>query len=195
MPLGAEAAVHVARQWSHRNSGHVNEASLLTIDFENAFNSVDRAALLREVWLRLPGLAPYATWCYGHHRRLLFNGEPLTSEAGVQQGDPLGLGLYSLPSHFRRCELHGQGRWTSNRTWSSPSWMMCVWPAAYLTAAARQLGLRLNPSKCKLAATSHDGLVDPSNFPPPANRFAAAAAGERCLLQGGLFYPCHAGSF
>ena len=93
--LGAEAAVHTARNWFHRNSGHANKA-FLTIDFENAFNSVDRAAMLREVRLRLPGLAPYAEWCYGHHSRLLFDGEPLTSEAGVQQGDPLGPLLFSL---------------------------------------------------------------------------------------------------
>jgi hypothetical protein len=32
---------------------------------------VDRAALLRETRLRLPGLSPWAEWCYGHHSRLL----------------------------------------------------------------------------------------------------------------------------
>ena len=34
-----------------------------------------------------------------------------------------------------------------------------------LTAGARQVGLALNPAKCKLTTTSHDGLVDPQSSP------------------------------
>lgn len=81
----AEAVVHAARQWVQRHAGQ-REQVLLKIDFSNAFNTVDRASLLRETRLRLPGLSPWAEWCYGH----LFHGAPLSSEAGVQQGDPLG---------------------------------------------------------------------------------------------------------
>ena len=71
VPHGIEAPVHVARHWAHGHSSHPNKC-FLTVDFANAFNSVDRAALLREVRLHLPGLAPYAEWCYGKHSRLLF---------------------------------------------------------------------------------------------------------------------------
>ena len=52
--------------------------------------------LLPEVRLRLPALAAWADWCYGRHSRLLFRKEPLTSEAGAQQGDPLGPLLFAL---------------------------------------------------------------------------------------------------
>lgn len=63
VPLGGEAAVHTARQWMYRRGGHATDV-FLKVDFHNAFNTVDRAALLRQVRLHLPGLAPWAEWCY-----------------------------------------------------------------------------------------------------------------------------------
>ena len=95
VPLGGEAAVHTARQWMHRRGGHATDV-FLKVDFHNAFNTVDRAALLRQVRLHLPGLAPWAEWCYSRHSRLLFHENVLTSETGVQQGDPLGPLLVAL---------------------------------------------------------------------------------------------------
>ena len=93
--LGLEAAVHTVQQWAHRTAGHVSNV-ILKVDFSNAFNTVDRAALLRQVRLHMPGLAPWAEWCYDRHSRLLFEDSCLSSEAGVQQGDPLGPLLFSL---------------------------------------------------------------------------------------------------
>ena len=83
VPSGAEAAVHTARQWMQRNTGHADKL-FLKVDFQSAFNTVDRAALLRQIRLRLPGLAPWAEWCYDHHSRLLFHGEAVSSELRVQ---------------------------------------------------------------------------------------------------------------
>ena len=68
--LGADTAVHTARQWVQRHAGHVDKV-FLKVDFHNAFNTVDRAALLRQVRLQFPGLAPWAEWCYDRHSRLL----------------------------------------------------------------------------------------------------------------------------
>ena len=60
---GTEAVVHTARHWAQRHAGQAEQV-LLKIDFSNAFNTVDRASLLRETRLRLPGLSPWAEWCY-----------------------------------------------------------------------------------------------------------------------------------
>ena len=75
VPLGAETA----RQWMQRNTGHVDKC-FLQVDFRNAFNTIDRAAMLRQVRLHMPGLAPWAEWFYDHHSRLLFHGRQVGLE-------------------------------------------------------------------------------------------------------------------
>ena len=172
VPLGAEAAVHTARQWMQRRSGHATDV-FLKVDFHNAFNTVDRAALLREVRLRLPGLAPWAEWCYGRHSRLLFHKEALTSEAGVQQGDPLGPLLFALA-------LQPALRAASGSAEQCPSLLfgylddVCL-AGDYravsaglgrLVGAARQVGLTINPTKCEvILCGGADSAVDLRLFP------------------------------
>eukprot|EP00662_Eupelagonemidae_sp_cell21_P046891 gene46891-41891_t len=41
---------------------------------------IDRDVFLREVRNRLPGLAPWAEWCYGAPSHLLFDGVAISSE-------------------------------------------------------------------------------------------------------------------
>ena len=172
VPHGIEAVVHVARHWAHRHSSHPNKC-FLTVDFANAFNSVDRAALLREVRLHLPGLAPYAEWCYGQHSRLLFQGHPLSSEAGVQQGAPLGPLLFSLALQpaLRAARIVPESQQPDlgfaflDDVCLAGSIPQVSAALARLAAAARQVGLALNPSKCELTLCSEDGLCDPRLFP------------------------------
>ena len=63
---------------------------VLTIDMKNAFNLVSRQALLDECATFSPELLPWASRCYGSHPLLWHSLGQLSSEAGVQQGDPLG---------------------------------------------------------------------------------------------------------
>ena len=118
VPLGAEAAVHSSRHWVHAHRNNPDKV-FLKLDFVNAFNTVDRATVLREVRLRLPAMAPWAEWCYSHHTKLLFQGEALTSEAGVQQetlwGHSFSPWLFNPP-----CVLLAGRNWT----FASPTWMM-----------------------------------------------------------------------
>ena len=180
---GTEAIVHTVRRWVQRHAGQPDHV-LLKIDFSNAFNTVDRAALLRETRLRLPGLSPWAEWCYGHHSRLLFQGTALSSEAGVQQGDPLGPLLFALAL---QPALLAAG--------SGPAALRPPLVVAYLddvcmagtyqqvsaglvrlTAAARQVGLQVNPAKCELVACGGgQASVDLSSFPHgmPFNKTSA----------------------
>lgn len=44
-PGGAEALVHLARQWLHRNKDNTNKVTV-SLDSKNAFNSLGRSALL-----------------------------------------------------------------------------------------------------------------------------------------------------
>ncbi|CAE7221869.1 STRN3, partial [Symbiodinium pilosum] len=118
-------------------------------------------------------LAPYAEWCYAHHSRLLFQGAPMFSEAGVQQRDPLGPLLFAvaLQPALRAAAAGAPGQRPDlafaflDDVCLAGSVQNVSSGLARLTAAARQVGLVLNPAKCCLTTCSDDCPVNPSLFP------------------------------
>ena len=95
---GAEAILHsVNRVLSERHSD--GSLAMLTVDFSNAFNMVDRSALLHEVRLRCPSISLWVEFLYGQAARLYLGDAHIWSATGVQQGDPLGPLLFALVLH------------------------------------------------------------------------------------------------
>ena len=62
-PAGAETIVHGLNSLA-RIRGDDHTIALLKIDFQNAFNSVDRSSLLRQVQTFAPELFPWVAYCY-----------------------------------------------------------------------------------------------------------------------------------
>ena len=103
-PLGLEAAIHTISQYCERNAASTSKI-VMTIDFHNAFNSLDRNALLAACRRDFPTLAAWASWCYSVPSRLLYNERVVSSTAGVQQGDNLGPLLFAATIHSLLGEL------------------------------------------------------------------------------------------
>ena len=114
---GAEAAVHGLRAWVGR---HSQDSVVVRVDFQNAFNTVNRDVVLQQARDQFPTLARWSTWCYQHATHLQLGDTVLQPSSGVQQGDPLGPLLFAaaLPTCGCRasnfcCGLLGVlfGRW------------------------------------------------------------------------------------
>ncbi len=148
VPGGAEAAVHAARRYlMHMERGKV----LIKTDFRNAFNTVRRDAILEAINKHYPELLPFVTSTIGASTDLQFGGLLLKSDEGAQQGDPLGPLHFcivfkelvdSLQSEFVLGYLDDLTVGGDVRT--------VINDFLYLEAAARQLGLELNRSKCEV---------------------------------------------
>eukprot|EP01091_Cochliopodium_minus_P008654 TRINITY_DN1999_c0_g1_i12.p1 TRINITY_DN1999_c0_g1~~TRINITY_DN1999_c0_g1_i12.p1 ORF type:complete len:1018 (+),score=208.55 TRINITY_DN1999_c0_g1_i12:231-3056(+) len=92
---GGEKIIHIAQSIVAKN-GNQKGLSVLKIDLKNAFNSVDRNVMFKEVRSKLPRMSRYVEYCYGNHSYKFVEDRLIISQTGVDQGDPLGPVLFSL---------------------------------------------------------------------------------------------------
>ena len=172
LPQGCEKVIHGLRCCLD-NHWHDSEFVCLKVDMKNAFNLVSRQSLLDQCTLHFPLLLPWTTWCYGQHPFLWHSMGTLTSEAGVQQGDPLGPFYFALVLHHlvlsiskdESCQdLLFNAWYLDDGVVAGPSTsvqhVVCL-----LQDLGPSLGLHLNPSKCELF-----GQGDLSVFPSQMNK-------------------------
>ena len=88
-PAGAEEIIHGLRDCVDEHWPDADFA-VLKIDLHNAFNWVSRHAVLDASGLHFPELLPWSSWCNGQHPALWHPLGTISTEIGVQQGDPLG---------------------------------------------------------------------------------------------------------
>ena len=90
---GSEAAIHAMREIFDSNE---TEAVLL-VDAENAFNSINRAALLHNIKAICPAIHTFLFNCYSVPARLfIIGGSEIISSEGTTQGDPTAMAAYAL---------------------------------------------------------------------------------------------------
>ena len=90
--------VHATRQWTHSFRDGCDRVLVFT-DLSNAFKCVSRGAVLSAVRTHFPWLAPWADTCYRHDSNLLVRSSLISSQRGVQQGDPVGPSLFAWALH------------------------------------------------------------------------------------------------
>ena len=66
------------------------------VDMSNAFNNVSRQEVLNKCGTFSHELLPWISWCYGSHTLLWHKLGKISSQSGVQQGDPLDPMLFAL---------------------------------------------------------------------------------------------------
>nr|GFA89270.1 putative reverse transcriptase domain-containing protein [Tanacetum cinerariifolium] len=94
----AKAILHSVNQVlsEYHNDGSF---AMLTVDFLNAFNLVDRSALLHEVRVKCPFIYLWVEFLYGQASRLYIGDTHMWSATEVQHGDPSGPLIFALILH------------------------------------------------------------------------------------------------
>ena len=95
VPGGGEAVVHAWRDLQERFANDPNKVGL-KIDFSNAFNEVDREAMINEVVNHFPSLYPLADLLYSSFSNLRVHTSWIESKKGTHQGCPLASFLFCL---------------------------------------------------------------------------------------------------
>ena len=152
VPNAAELVARKVKAW--RQEAQPEEV-IVQVDIRNAFNSLDRTTLLREVCQRVPALYPYAHACYSNPATLFGHGFQLDSSCGVQQGDVCGPALFAIAVQRTILDLSALN--LSFQFWYLDDGILCG-PAgevaralAHLEAEFLPAGLHINNLKCKFS--------------------------------------------
>ena len=93
---GVEAVVHAIRFLVDDTPIPADSKWVLQLDFANAFNTIAREKVFKEVRTHFPQLSLWVESCYGSQAFLRFGEAIITGTTGLHQGDPLASFLFAL---------------------------------------------------------------------------------------------------
>lgn len=180
IPGGCEAAVHaVRRMLQSLPDDHV----VAKLDFSNAFNTLQRAHMLRGVKDRLPSLYSYCHSAYSQPSFLFYGSNVIMSSEGTQQGDPLGPLLFSntLQPLLLSLQSHLNVSFLDDLTLGGPTKVVAADIQTIITQGAA-MGLQLNCAKCELVAHADNLVTDATLL-----SFCSVSVSDAVLLGAPLF--------
>ena len=90
---GAEAAIHAMRKLYDDKDCE----AVLLVDASNAFNTLNREAMMHNIGILCPTLTTFVQNTYRQPAHLILSdGSTITSEEGTTQGDPMAMAIYAL---------------------------------------------------------------------------------------------------
>ena len=165
---GAEKIVHSLRRCIEENwlSG---DFVVFKVDMSNAFNMVSRQAVMDQCATYFLELLPWVSWCCGSHTSLWHPMGQISSQTGVQQGDPLGPMLFALVLHklVTSIDVDDDCLQLLLEAWYLDDGVLAGERSAVIRALhliedlGPHLGLYINFSKCKLFSRSGNSLFPP----------------------------------
>ena len=153
---GVEIAVHKVRAIIEDESIPTAEKWVLQLDFQNAFNAMNRDHIFEEIRVTIPELSPWVEKAYGCHPYLNFGTAVISSETGVHQGDPLGCVLWAIGARKIQQKLDAEVPDLKLQTWIHDDLTLIgtleTLRKAYDIVAAEgsKIGLTLAPAKSLL---------------------------------------------
>ena len=161
LPSGADIMAFSARRYAAKlvETGDTSKI-VFKIDLRNAYNEVSRKVLLEECKLHFPQLFRYAFAAYGAHTWLVFGEHILSSEVGVQQGDPLGSLLFCLVLGLLRDRALADPSCPADFSLDLEAWYIddgCIgglpehirWFLNFIEVEGVAMGIFLNRAKCE----------------------------------------------
>ena len=154
VPGGCEAAVHACRQYLDNLP---DDKIIVKLDFSNAFNCLHRDVMLDAVYSTIPELYAFCHMSYAIPSELKFGNRHISSEEGIQQGDPLGPLTFCLAIQPILRSLNSELiiGYMDDITLGGPATVVAG-DVLSIIADGASMGLRLNITKCELITTKHE---------------------------------------
>lgn len=129
-----------------------NECEVLVkLDFENAYNSVERTAILVETHAVIPQIYPVVHQAYGAPSLLFFGRDVISSEVGVHQGDPLAPALFCLSVNKMVRRLRSMlNAWYQDDGTLGGTAKAVFNDVQEVISRSEDVGMKLNRSKCEI---------------------------------------------